>query len=202
MFAGALVSAAFGQGTILFQNRDLAYDINAPVYIGQPILIDGADPLWRAALLGGPLDSVAAFPGHSLGTLAMLASPDTGATWVGFGTGSDAGYINIGSDTKRIVPGVNWGEEGLFQMVVWHGNYTTWEEAFNATKDDPNGVIGASFPVLVRLPSGPDVSDNLQARLFYLDSFSIEIPEPSGVVYLLLGAIGWFLVRGRNSTAS
>jgi hypothetical protein len=46
---------ASARGIVQFQNRDPAAGIDAPIFVSMPELrIDGADPLWRAALLGGP----------------------------------------------------------------------------------------------------------------------------------------------------
>jgi hypothetical protein len=115
----------------------------------------------------------------------MLASPTTGATWVGFGTGADAGYFDVGNDAARVIPDVDWGQEAALEVVAWYGSYTIWEEAFNATKSDPSLHVGFSGPMFVRLPSAP--SDGL--KLYGLRSFDFVIPEPSAGVLITFGLL-------------
>jgi hypothetical protein len=128
--------------------------------------------------------------------LKLLASPTTGATWVGFGTGPDAGYLDIGTDTARVIPGLDWGQLALVQVVVWHGEYNTWEEAFYAAQGNPSGQVGTSGPMYVRLPSS--ASDPDQAKLIGLHSFDTVIPEPAAMVLLFAGGLIALMVRRKG----
>lgn len=186
--AAILDASALAQGIIQFQNLDPAAGIDVPVYWAFPdVKVDGSDPLFRAVLLGGPKGSIEATPGAYVGQLNMLASPTTGVTWVGFLSGPDAGYLNVGTDAARVIPGVDWGQEAIVQVAAWHGNYTTWEEAFYATQSDPNLKVATSAPLMVQFPEVP--SNNV--KLGGLRIFDFVIPEPStfsllvvfGVVY-------------------
>lgn len=189
----------FPQGVIEFQNHDPAAGINAPTFLQPGIRVDGADPLFRAALLAGPvLGSTPAGPGGP-GNLTMLASPVSGATWVGFGTGTDAGYINIGSDSSRVVPNVGWGQQAMVQMVAWYGNYTTWDEAYKATGADSKLQIGASLPfgvIFPQVPSGP-------VKLLGLSSFTfVYVPEPQTSALAGLALIVFLFRRFLKGKAS
>lgn len=67
----------FSQGLLEFKNYDPVAGIDTPVFWLPNLRIDGADPLFRAALLAGPAKgAVPAGPG--VGNLTMLASPVTG----------------------------------------------------------------------------------------------------------------------------
>ena len=130
---GAFALPALGQGQVQFQNRDAAAGIDAPIYglFGRG-LADGADPLYRAALLGGRTSWEPATYGWA-GTLSMTANPDNpDLTWVGFRTGPAAGYLNVGSSAARVIPSVDWGQQALVQVVVWYGNYNSYSEAVAA----------------------------------------------------------------------
>lgn len=194
--ATILNASTFAQGIIQFQNRDPAAGIDAPIYwTGDPLVkVDGSDPLFRAALLGGPKGSDAASPGYA-GQLRMLASPNTGATWVGFMSGPDTGYLNVGTDTARTVPDVGWGEWADVQIVAWRGNYTTWEEACNAYKSDPNVNLATSAPMDYQLPFTP--SDDVKLRGLRSFGFFQIIPEPSTAMLMALGAFMFVASRRR-----
>jgi hypothetical protein len=195
-----------GQGQVNFRNRDLAATPNpvyAPVYLDfiGGIPIDGTDTSFRAALLGGASDSTPAFvPGSTatagtntapaLGTLNLLASPSTGATWVTFRTGPLAGFVAVGFDYTRD-SGLPFGSTGMFQMVVWRGDFDTWDSAFAAWQSGTNSfvLVGASNPVIVLTvnPIGP-----FEASLQGLQAFSVPIPEPSAKLTLLLATLVWW----------
>jgi hypothetical protein len=121
----------FAQGLVNFNNRVTSSSptVDAPIslYCPNGPRISGEDPLWRAALLGGPT-SATATSSVTEGTLQMLASPITGATWVTFRTGAAAGYLAVGSDGARD-SGLPYGSYGMFQLVFWHGTDTTWHDA-------------------------------------------------------------------------
>lgn len=145
----------FGQGQVQFRNYvpTTTPPIDAPIrYAGT--LVDGSDLLWRAALIGGPSTATPASL-QTPGTLSMLYHPvNTTLSWVNFRSGPFlAGYVNVGTTGQRVVPGVNWGETALVQMVVWHGNFTNWADAYVAARSDPNVIIGISNPLTLRMPS-------------------------------------------------
>jgi len=202
----AFAVSAFGQGQIIFQNRDTATTppITAAVYLdvvgtGTVGALAGAD--YRAALLGGALGAtpwaVSAI-GVSGGTgLQMLASPASGATWVTFRTGAAAGYVAVGTDSARVVPGVDWNATGVFQMVAWSGGFNTWEAAVDAAKTNLTVRIGASNPLELKLPSGP--TDPNITKLVGLQPFAIvQVPEPSMFALAGLGAAALMIFRRRK----
>ena len=189
---GALALSAFGQGQVQFQNRDTAAGIDAPIYglFGRG-LADGADPLYRAALLGGSTSGEPA-AGFSRGTLSMTANPDNpDLTWVGFRTGPAAGYLNVGSNAARLIFDVNWGGQALVQVVGWYGNYNNYREALNG-----NAPVGFSAPLTVTLPAGP-IDPNL-TKLAGLQSFAIGIPEPSTSALTGFGTAALWILRRRK----
>ena len=190
--------AAMGQGTVCFNNRDFGAGIDAPVFWNEVggAKVDGTDPLWRAALLGGLLTSTPVYAGSTLPnggtTLSMLASPTTGATWVNFRTGAAAGYVAVGSDCMREIPGVDWGGHAMVQMVVWYGDFDTWNDAYAAYGRAYGGPIAWSEPLTVTLADGP-LDPNL-TRLVGLQSFSV-IPEPCALPLAALGTAILLLAR-------
>ncbi len=154
-----------GQGQVQFRNYvpDTSPLIDARVRLNDGTFPDGSDPLWRAALIGGPTTATPASPGTA-GTLSMLYHPaNTTLSWVNFRSGTvpplSAGYVNVGATPQRVVPGVDWGETALVQMVVWHGNFTTWADAYAASSTDPNIIVGMSNPLTLRLPWSPTDSN-------------------------------------------
>src|SRR5882672_7669200 len=112
-----LTLSVFGQGQITFNNRVTTATPNpvlSPVYLDAVggTALNGTDTRFRIALLGGPTTGLPAFIPNSrtnssgalvpgMGTLSLLASPSTGATWATFRTGALAGYAGVGTDTAR-----------------------------------------------------------------------------------------------------
>lgn len=204
-------ACAFGQGAVQFRNyyTGTTPAIDAPVHLdtlaGQ--LLDASNPLWRAALIGGPTTATPASM-STAGTLQMMFYPTTAATsttsWVTFraspGTGAPnaPGYVAYGSTVARAVPGVDWGGTALVQMVAWQGNYTTWADAYAAAAaGTPNVLIGVSNPLTLKLPSGP--TDPNATFLWGLNSFAIApIPEPTTFALAGLGAAALLIFRRRN----
>ncbi len=178
--------SSVAQGCVQFMNywTSTAPPVDAPVYFewDSTLRPDASNLLWRAALIGGPRTATAAsFNGP--GTLQMMYYPaDSTLTWVNFSSGftppAAPGYVDTGSAVARAIPGVDWGQEVLVQMVVWQGNYNTWTEAFAAAQlGTPDVLIGFSNPLPLRLPtSSTDV--NL-TYLWGLNSFSLGgMPPP------------------------
>lgn len=178
------------QGLVQFNNRNTSVtpQVIAPVFLNQVggSLLSGTNIYWRAALLGGPASSTPACVAGSRtnswcdnfnspdgweGNLNMLASPATGATWVNFRTGVVAGFVAIGTDSTRLVPGVPYGGTAMVQVVAWEGTATNWQQAFLDWAYGGKHKIGASNPLLV--PVTTNASDLNVAPLFGLESFAI-----------------------------
>jgi hypothetical protein len=207
-------TSVLAQGTVQFQNRDIANGINSPIYFNAVggALANGTDTGLRAALLGGPAGTAYAYvpgsrtnginyPSPQMGSLSMLASPSTGATWTTFRTGTLAGYLAIGSDAARVLPGIDYGGNAAeVQIVAWAGAYNTWAEAYTAWVTEGYDVwIGASNPINVSTPFS--AQDPNLTRLVGLESFALElnfIPEPSTFQLAGLGAAAMMIFRRRN----
>jgi hypothetical protein len=201
-----LTSTLLGQGLIAFQNRNTAVGINAPIYLNfvGDTLLNGTG--YRVALLGGPTNAIPAYRAGSrtngphlnhevvVGTLSMLGSPSTGATWTTFRTGTAAGYVGVGTDVARD-SGLPYGSIGQFQLVAWSGNYNSWPEAVDAYLggDGLNNWIGAGNPMF--LPTTLSASDQNLPTLQGLESFAIVnfVPEPSSLALFACGLAGWRL---------
>jgi len=145
-------------------------------YLSAP-LVDGSDPFYRAALLGGPTNSIYAMPGLPVGTLSLLASPNTGANWVGFGSGWTP--VIASATTPSGHSRCELGELPCFKWWYGMANYTTWEEAFNATKDLEVGtLVGTSSLMLCGCHRGQPIL--VKPSWLTSEAFSIMvIPEPS-----------------------
>jgi len=195
-------ASVFAQGTVQFRNYYAAASINAPVGIEGGALLNASNPLWRAALIGGPVGSTPTDGMMTLGGLSMMYYPaNTTLTWVNFRTGTTPpaadGFVNVGSSTARAVPGVNWGGQAVVQMVAWQGNFTTYADAWQAAQTDPTVLIGASGVMTLTLPaSSTDV--NL-TYLVGLSPFNIHpVPEPATLALAGLGAAALLIFRRRN----
>jgi hypothetical protein len=204
--------SVLAQGTIQFQNRDTANGINSPIYMFTVggTLANGTDTGLRAALLGGPTGTQFAFiPGSrtnyngsipSMGALSMLSSPSTGATWTTFRTGSAAGFVAVGTDSARALPGIDYGGNlAEVQIVAWNGGFNTWAEAYAAWYAGAPGIyVGASNPLTVSTPAS--ATDQNLTRLVGLESFALPdiVPEPSTFALAGFSAAAMMIVRRRK----
>lgn len=198
----SLTLSAFGQGQVVFNNRVTTTTagvndavIDAKVYVDAVggTLCSGSG--YRAALLGGAVGSTPA-SASSVGTLTLLASPTTAATWVEFRTGAPAGYINIGTDVARVTA-LPYGTTGVFQMVAWSGNYTTFAAAYAAAQSDLSVKVGWS--ALLTRPTSQNATDLNPPNLQGLASFAITtVPEPSTMALAGLGAAALLIFRRRK----
>jgi hypothetical protein len=203
---------AFGQGQVNFNNRNTAVTPNvvAPIYwesVGGN-LASGTG--YRVALLGGSTSLTPAFIPFSrtnggfgpstAGTLNLLTSPSTSATWATFRTGTVAGFAAVGTDSARD-SGLPYGSTGLFQVVAWSGQFNTWIEAYNAAIADPFVGVGASNPLILPVTLNP--TDLNVPALIGLESFAIVpfIPEPSSFALAGLSAAA-LLSFGRRKQSS
>jgi hypothetical protein len=192
----------FAQGVVQFRSfyASSTPPVDARVTLADgTTLLDNSNPLWRAALIGGPTTGTPAnVAGGVMGNLALMYNPTTTTlTWTGFRAAPNQGYVAV-VNVARQVPGVDWGGTALVQMVAWQGNYTTWADAFAAWQaGTPDVLIGASNPLTLTLPSGP-TSPTL-TYLTGLNGFSIvPVPEPTTFALAGLGAAALLIFRRRN----
>ncbi len=192
----------FAQGNVQFRNLYTAGSINidARVTNGETgNLLDNSNTLWRGALLGGPTTGTAANVSLGIvGTLTQLYNPaNTTLSWVNFRAAPNNGSVTVAS-AGRVLNDVNWGQQGLVQMVAWQGNYDTWAAAFAAWQAGTPGVlIGASNPLTLTMPTGP--TDPNLTYLVGLQAFTIvPVPEPTTFALAGLGAAALLIFRRRN----
>jgi hypothetical protein len=207
----AVAISAFGQGQVMFSNLDPAHGIDAPVFAGPPgsglenVRLNSG-MLGRIALLGGPVGSQPANVYGSYGTwapgsLSMLASPVTGATWVDVGYGDTAGYAIVGIDIARVVPNVGYGQPVMLQMVAWTGNYTDWQSAYSAWTSMQSGPpqLACSKPWIVTTTQSPTDTSypvNIGLSSFYLTGD--PVPEPSALALICCSAGVLLVFQRRN----
>jgi len=204
-------ASVLAQGIVTFQNLDTGAGIRSPIYLLTVggALPSGTDTSLRAALLGGPTGTAAAFIAgsrtnqsgqvSSQGSLSLLASGASGATWTTFRTGTAGGFVGVGSDSGRVVTGQDWGTTAEVQVVAWNGGYNTWAQAYAAWQAGTPGVlIGASNPINLTLPAGP--TDPNLAKLVGLESFAMvpNVPEPTSFALAGLGAAAMMIFRRRK----
>jgi len=195
-----LTLSAFGQGQINFNNRvtSVTPAISAPVYLDTVggTLLSGSDTSFHAALLGGATTGTAA-SASTVGTLSLLASPSTAATWITFRTGTLAGFVAVGTDSARD-SGLAYGSTGTFQMVAWQGTETTWAAAY---ADWKNGLIKAGFSNPINSPVTTGPTDLAVPNLTGLNSFaitSVVVPEPSTFALAGMGVAALMIFRRRK----
>jgi hypothetical protein len=199
-FAMACAVSVMAQGKVTFNNRVVG-TVVAPVYGVNPAntleMLQGNDatgtPAGSAVYAGPKLDgtgySAQLFWGAGLGlTMDMIvnAGPVTA-----FRAGNAAGFITAVDGT---LPGSTIGSDLTLQLRAWDnrgGQVGTWAEAVAA------GVaMGYSMPFdHVAVGGGSLPAKNLVG----LQSFNIaEVPEPSSLALLGLGAAAMMIFRRRN----
>jgi hypothetical protein len=187
-----LVSA---QQTINFDNRVPAAGIDAPISYAAGTVFGGASgaridgtvhTTAAAALYGGPDGSTA--------NQLVLISPI-----VSFLGGASAGYINVGSSSARIVPGVAPGGFAMLQVRAWDAANGTIAPSYEAAQAISGALFGTSS--LLRIQMGGLAQS---VDLVGLQSFSIgNVPEPAPVALAALGllCVGWFRMKTQKAPA-
>jgi len=189
-----LAVSAYGQGLVTFNNRDTVNNILAPVTDDAGTTLSGAAA--NIALLGGPTSFVPASL-SSAGTLLMLASPNSGKTYVSFRTGTLAGFAAVGADSSRVLSNVGFGADAQLQLVSWTGVWTDWASAFAAWQANPaNTQIGFSAPWTVH--TGADALAFPPINTGMAGFKLTAIPEPSTMALAGLGAAALLIFRRRK----
>lgn len=189
ILASVLVGlSAYAQGTVAFQNRDTANNVNAPIYdltVGGTKLEGTA---YLAQLFAGPAGS------------AESALKPAGAA-VDFRTGNAAGYVNVGSAASRAIDGVAFGANAAVQIRAWSASGgATWDEAVAKAAADASVHVGMSKLLTITTAAS---ALNVPSPMVGLESFPIVsqasgvIPEPSTLALAALGAAA-LLIRRRK----
>ena len=163
----------FGQGTVLFSNREPGYGIDAPIYDFS------GNPCSGSAVLA---QLYYAFVGSTFFTPA-------GEPLI-FRTGSRAGYFDNTVDQNRMLFGVAAGANVQIQIRVWESAYgSTFEEARLSGRYDYS-------PTLIIATGGGGSPPSLPGVLYGLKSFQMRLtPEPSTIALGLIGAGALFFRR-------
>jgi hypothetical protein len=170
MLAAGLVSVtAFGQGTLIFNNR--TGNVDAPVSRRIDGTGAGAGVTAQLFLVGAG------------GSLTPLSPTTT------FRTTSAAAAYYVNQQIVAI-PGVPPGGSATVRMRAWAG--ATWEESINSRGESNDVLVNG----LGGIPpaGGAPITDPI---LTGLQSFAIGVPEPSTMALGLLGAAA-FLCRSRK----
>ncbi|HMJ88288.1 MAG TPA: PEP-CTERM sorting domain-containing protein [Candidatus Acidoferrum sp.] len=174
------IAGVHAQGLVLFNNRVTEVGLDAPaLFLASGEMLDGGQG-WRAALYGavGTLSSDSSF--------VLLTSPLSGNSWVAFRTGAAAGYVDVGSDGARTIPGAGYNTLVTLQIRVWQGGYTSYEAATAS-----GAPVGKSQ--LLTIESGPD-DQNPRPMI----GLQWPIPEPSTYVLASMGIAALLLLRSRS----
>jgi hypothetical protein len=151
--------SALAQGTVIFNNYDLAKNIYAPIYdlaIGEMKLEGTA---YFAQLFGGP-------EGTPPGQLQPIGSP------VNFRTGAAAGFVDVGTGSVVAIPDVPFGSKAFVQVRAWSANGgATWKAAIESAFNNYTVHTGESILLSVQTASSPE-DPNIPGLLF-LQPFAI-----------------------------
>jgi len=169
---------AFAQGTVNFNTRVPADNINAPVFLADGVT-KATGPQYVAQLLGGATAT----------TMAPIGAP------IPFKTGALAGFVS--STTALTIPTVTpIAGPASVQVVAWDSvKFPTLAAAQAAGELGQSGILSLTK---TGNPSDPTV---LPSNLLGLTSFSIPggaIPEPSTLALAFAGGIGLLAYRRRK----
>jgi hypothetical protein len=180
------------QGIVNFNNRVLA-DANGPAIDAPIYLTFDTDTSQFGAKVPGGQGYRAALYG-AVGNLVpenallLLTNPFTGQAAVDFRTTTATfGYVNVGTDSARVIPGADSGAVVTLQVRAWAGGYASYEEAIDAGEDE----IGESNLIVIR---SSETDDQEYPRLVGLQPFALTVvPEPSAwaLIALGLGLLSW-----------
>jgi hypothetical protein len=208
--------SAYSQGTIVFNNRVLtatppiqvpisyangAGGLAGPVTAG--VLPDNTVNV-NASGFGG-INAKAALYGGAVGTaeadLVLLLNGAGTIGAVGFRSGTLAGFVNVGTDSTRVLKAANGGAplgQGVFQVRAWDvgiAGVNTWADAMGHSV----GYFGTSTLLTIG-PLGGGSPPATPPNLVGLASFSMAfVPEPSVIGLGILGAIAGLMVFRRRS---
>jgi hypothetical protein len=185
----ATATSMFGQGVVLFNNRvgtSPNFTVDAPITDPSGQRVNGNDSQWRVALYG------AAGSGAPESSMAIMTNPQTGQGVVGFRGTSAAtyGYVNVGTEGNRSLPGLGYNSPVTVQVRAWGGGYASYEAATAA-----GAPTGKS--VTLNLTTTLSDTDPAIPPLVGLNSFQI-VPEPSSIALGLLGLGALALIRRRK----
>ena len=212
----ALATAAFAQGTIVF-NNNLAGTIASRVYSPTPgnegvqkvgntaaqlpagtqtytgALIAGSG--WTAQLWAAPGSVIPAGVANPYGVIdsSLLAATPTTT----FRTGSAAGVLvaTTATTANNVAPDL---AAAVVQMRVFPTSFGTWAAAVAAFEaSNPLAILGASPMFVLNAVGG---SANTPAVMLGLQSFSLvaQVPEPGTLALAGLGAAALLLFRRKQ----
>jgi hypothetical protein len=166
----AVTTAAFGQGTVNFVNRNTAIGLDAKILLPDKTGVTGAD--FKADLIAGPA-------GTALDKLVLV--PNSTAT---FRTGAAAGYINGIAVT---IPNIGPGAQATVAV-----------RAYNGADYGKGTLFGTSAPITIATGNPTLTPPGLPTDLVGLQGFSLVlVPEPSTIALVVLGLAG-LLIRRRK----
>lgn len=171
-------SLSVGQATVNFNNRVLSAGIDAPVTDNVTSLRAYGDS-YLAQLYYAP-------------TSMPEALTPIGAI-VDFQIGTASGYLNVGSEGSRNLPGIAFGQPVVLQIRAWD---TASGASYEESLANVSGRSGFSEPIT--LTTGPQFFPPV--NMTGLQPFSLShtlIPEPPAAALLMLGVVVLLLVGGK-----
>lgn len=163
-----VATAVFGQGTVIFNNRNLAAGIDARVVGPDGLGISGSE--LKADLIAGPAGTAVS---------ALVPVPNSVTT---FRTGSAAGYVNPITVT---IPNIAPGAQATVAM-----------RAYNGSSYETSSRFCTSRPITI--PTGNPLSNPPELPTELVGLNSACIPEPSKHALAVLGAAALFFCRKRK----
>jgi hypothetical protein len=171
VFTIMVASSCYAQGTVNFNNRVLAFGVDAPVSVGGP---EGPGP--------GPAYSAALYYQGQLVPGSVTTFRDGS---------SDPRLAHYIHGLTVTIPGTTPGQQNVVvEMRAWLTSFGSFEAAgfFSGTSGDlVIPLLGGSLE--------PTANNNFPASF---TGMLVEGPEPSPVTLGLLGAIAMFLLRRQN----
>ncbi|MBM3838032.1 MAG: PEP-CTERM sorting domain-containing protein [Verrucomicrobia bacterium] len=163
-----VTTSVFGQGTVVFNNRNPAAGIDAKILLPGGAGVSGA--AFTADLIAGPA-----------GTALAKLVPVAGSTTT-FRTGAAAGYVN---STTVTIPGIAAG-----------GQATIAVRAYNGSTYAGSSLFGTSAPITIGTGNPTTSPPGTPTDMVGLTGFTL-VPEPSTIALAILGIAG-LLIRRRK----